>query len=223
MNEVLAAIDTETAKCICGEDVPADGASLDYCSPECQYGYAGPRRSDRLGRGLPDGRTLNAQVARSFANTVPIEHGGDAMHSDSSTRHWANPDERSYGLVDDNRPTTRVMWVPSVDSPSAPTVAELAEGIDLTTSMRTASDWVAALEAVNASMTMSAAAFIEQMSAAAGLSAREAARAFNELSTALNAAEEPSTPEEFRRRALEHRQHRGTGPDRRDNRRWRNQ
>lgn len=34
--------------------------------------------------------------------------------------------------------------------------------------------------------------------------------------------EPPSAPEEFRRRALEHQQNRGTGPARRNNRRWRN-
>jgi len=35
-------------------------------------------------------------------------------------------------------------------------------------------------------------------------------------------ARPPASGGEFRRRALEHRQNRGTGPARRDNRRWRN-
>jgi hypothetical protein len=204
MNDVLAAIDAEVAKCICGTVVPADGASLDYCSPECQYGYAGPRGSHRLGRGLPDGRTLNEQVARSLTNTIPIgEHYQDAMHSDSSTRHWTNPDEQAY----------QVAYYPpgSFANPNAPTAAELArQGVDLTSSMHTSRDWVEALEALNSSVSMSAIEFVEQVSAAAGMSALEAARAFNELTTALG--NESLTGEDFRRRALEHQQQRGTGP-----------
>lgn len=39
-NDVLAAIDAETTKCICGRTISADGPSLDYCSYECQYRYA---------------------------------------------------------------------------------------------------------------------------------------------------------------------------------------
>lgn len=203
LNEVLAAIDAEVAKCICGTVVPADGASLDYCSPACQYGYAGPRGIYRLGQGLPDGRTLNEQVARSLTNTIPIgEHYQDAMRSDSSTRHWTNPDEQAY----------RIAYCPpeSFANPNAPTAAELGQGVDLTSSIRTSRDWVDALEAVNASMSMSAIEFVEQVAAAAGMSALEAARVFNELTAAFG--REPLTGEEFRRHALEHVQNRGTGP-----------
>lgn len=211
MNDVLAAIDAETAKCICGRPVPDDGPSLDYCSPECQYGHAGPRSSHRLGQGIPDGRTLNEQVARSLTNTIPIgEHFQDAMHSDASNRHWTSPDEQAY----------RVAWVPPIANPDAPTVAELHAGIDLTTSIHTSRDWVAALEEINASMSLSAIEFVERVSAVAGLSPLEAARAFNELATDLGT--QPLTGDELRARALEARQNRGTGPARRDNRRWRN-
>jgi hypothetical protein len=213
MSDVLAAIDVEVAKCICGTAVPADGASLDYCSPECQYGYAGPRGAHRLGRGLPDGRTLNAQVASILDNSIPIgEHYRDAMHSDSSSRHWTNPDEQAY----------RIAYYPpeSIANPNAPTAAELAQGVDLTSSIHTSRDWTHAIEAVNVSMSMSAIEFVEQMAAAAGMSASEAARAFNELTAVFS--REPLTGEEFRRRALELVQNRGTGPTRPDNRRWRN-
>jgi hypothetical protein len=79
-NDVLAAIDAETARCICGNHVPTDGASLDYCSPACQYGYSGPRDTYRLGQGIPDGPTLNQQVAQHLSNTTPIgDNYRDAM------------------------------------------------------------------------------------------------------------------------------------------------
>jgi hypothetical protein len=83
--EVLNAIDLAVAQCICGNEVPPDGASLDYCSPACQYGYSGPRDTYRLGHGLPDGRTLNEQVARELERSEPIgEHYADAMRAEAT-------------------------------------------------------------------------------------------------------------------------------------------
>ncbi len=227
MNDVLAAIDAVTTQCICGRPVPENGPSLDYCSDVCQYGYTARGAGAaselegawRISHDVPDGRTLNEQVARELARpALPGvgEHYADAMHSDSSTRDWNNPDERSYDLVDDNRPTTRVMWVPTIANPNAPTAAEIRQGIDLTASIRASPGWVDALEVINASMSMSAIEAMEQVAAAAGMSALEAARAFTELTTAF--VREPLTGEEFRRRALEHVQNRGTGPAQRRHR-----
>jgi hypothetical protein len=228
MNDILAAIDAETAKCICGNEVPADGASLDYCSPACQYGYSGPSDSYRIGNGIPDGRTLNDQVAAEFARNTPVEHSGDAMHSNytpdplteairQAEEEWVrNRSAETIANLSDAirdayepRPT-RVMWVPTVADPNAPTAAELSQGIDLTASVHTTREWMEALEAVNASISLSAIEFMEQVAAATGISALEAARVFNEFATAFD--NEPLTGEEFRRRALEHQQQRGTGP-----------
>ncbi|MFG3340550.1 hypothetical protein [Glycomyces sp. NPDC048151] len=79
INDVLAAIDAQTALCICGREIPEGGASLDYCSPACQYGYTGPRDRYRLGHGLPDGPTLNQQVTAALERTQPYQSDGDTM------------------------------------------------------------------------------------------------------------------------------------------------
>lgn len=210
--EVLNAIDLAVAQCICGNEVPSDGASLDYCSPACQYGYSGPRDAYRLGRGLPDGRTLNDQVAQAFAVGIPSsEHYRDAMHSSPAdnpdARRWNSPTDDVYRIVDDI-PTTRAsraMWLPPVSEPGVPVAA-----VDITGSTSTWREWNNAFASLNASIAMSANEFVETVTAL-GLSATEGARALNEFASALS-PEEPVTVQEFRRRALEHQQNRGTGP-----------
>jgi hypothetical protein len=97
MNDVLAAIDAETAKCICGREVPADGPSLDYCSDVCQYGYtaqqvgteADDEYSFHINQGPTDGRTINEDVNAWFADTAdasddegPFEWPPDSLGAD---------------------------------------------------------------------------------------------------------------------------------------------
>lgn len=214
-NDVLAAIDVETVKCICGRPVPDDGPSLDYCSPECQYGHAGPRGSHRLGHGIPDGRTLNELVARSLTNTIPIgEHYQDAMHSDASNRRWTSPDEQAY----------RVAWVPPIANPDAPTVAELNAGIDLT-------PYIVAFEDTAWAATADPRPEVpcRVYWGSHGCKLERGHRGPHRcdpdcppIDLRYEPYGEDAGPDQFRHRALAARQNRGTGPARRDNRRWRN-
>ncbi|PRY56460.1 hypothetical protein [Glycomyces artemisiae] len=77
MDEVLAAIDAETGKCICGNPLPADGPSLDYCSDLCQYRFTAESVGAELDRDafdeddvyqapVTDGRAINQEVNRHF-------------------------------------------------------------------------------------------------------------------------------------------------------------
>lgn len=105
MNDVLAAIDAETAKCICGRSIPANGPSIDYCSLPCQYRYAA-----RLVGTTPDyenlydaddettdGRAINEEVARELARPAPVGaaefHSGDAMR-----QRLGQEREQSHGV-----------------------------------------------------------------------------------------------------------------------------
>jgi hypothetical protein len=113
---------------------------------------------------------------------------------------------------DSPEPAT-VYWVPEIANADAPTAAELRRGIDLTASLHTAQEWVTAFEAVNASMTMPAIEFAELIAAVGGISANEAVRNLMALTDAfMTEAAVPLTGDDFRRRALEARQNRGTGP-----------
>jgi hypothetical protein len=193
INNVLAAIDAETAKCICGNDVPADGASLDYCSPACQYGYTGPRDSHRLGRGIPDGRTLNQQVAHSLATTIPAEeHYRDAMHEYAPAQVITRP------------APPRVELIP-------PGSAELANAIDLTPFI------VSVERAIEAFNELGAAA--RRPSIDLALVNQDGVHTEH---PPLPEPEPPLAGGDLRQHALEHQQNRGTGPARPDNRRWRN-
>lgn len=279
LDDVLAAIDAETAKCICGNTIPENGASLDYCSPPCQYRYLASRVGDTPDPEVAssrttttDGRAINEEVNRRFqpgADTEDIYSGLMAMVADRlgraargfsfpDTRHastfqrmtddspqavdevtppsnlaetihttmgipgeWANPrieptraepewipaeadhERAEAALAPETDGGTRIMFVPNIANPNAPTAAELATGVDLTPFI--AADWVNAMH---------------QVASAGRLSLEEAAR---NLGAALRPAPEPpATGDELRARALEHRHNRGTGPARRDNRRWRN-
>ena len=91
MEDVLAAIDAETAKCICGNPIPASGPSIDYCSLPCQYRYAAglvgttPDYENLYDADdeTTDGRAINEEVARELAQPAPVGaaefHSGDAM------------------------------------------------------------------------------------------------------------------------------------------------
>lgn len=84
-NDVLARIDAETAKCICGQAIPENGVSLDYCSDRCQYGFmaatAGTDPEDDYYSYEPpvtDGRAINEELNRRFqpgAITDSYEYG----------------------------------------------------------------------------------------------------------------------------------------------------
>lgn len=96
LNDILAAIDAETAKCICGRPVPANGPSLDYCSLPCQYRYTAglvgsTQDYDTLAPSsdsTTDGRTINAQAARGLATPAAAaigDYGCDAMRHPGAT------------------------------------------------------------------------------------------------------------------------------------------
>lgn len=160
MNDVLAAIDAETAKCICGRAIPTDGPSLDYCSLPCQYRYSA-----------------------SLVGTTP----------DYENQYQADDE------ITDGRGGTRIMWVPDIADPNAPTAAELNAGVTLGVldengRLQTETPALLTTEALNRSLL-------------------ELFNTYPGNMEALGAeCEPPLTAEEFRARALEHRQNRGTGP-----------
>jgi len=107
LDDVLAAIDAETAKCICGNTIPENGASLDYCSPPCQYGYLASRVGDTPDPEVAssrttttDGRAINEEVNRRFqpgADTEDAYGGLMAMVADRlsrTSRSFSFPDTR---------------------------------------------------------------------------------------------------------------------------------
>jgi hypothetical protein len=201
LDDVLSTIDAETAKCICGHPLPANGPSLDYCSLPCQYRWtatlvgtepAGDTIYDADDE-ITDGREIVQQVARELAQAAPP--GAAEYRSLDSMRHRADQEPTS-----DETSSTRIMFVQNIADPNAPTLAELATGVDLTPFI--SADWAHAMH---------------QVASAGRLSFEEAARS---LDAALRPAPEPPlTGDDLRARALEHRHNRGTGPARRDNRR----
>jgi len=290
-NDVLAAIDAETAKCICGNTIPADGPSLDYCSDVCQYGYtaqqAGTEPDDEftfhINQGPTDGHTINEEVNAWFEQTtgrrpgartvtVPIRVDiapiteaarqlrdtiaqtlADAAASSAATfeelAHAVAPETREEEQSDPCNPCqghtlgtqhdgrTRVMYVPNIADPNAPTRAELDAGTTIgildedgrlhtetpavfepdpvQRSTHTRESFLQFLEALPAgggtSETMQRwEDAVSQVASAGRISLAEAAR---NLGAVLQPAPEPpATGEEFRRRALEARHNRGTGP-----------
>lgn len=122
-NDVLAAIDAETAKCICGRAIPTDGPSLDYCSYECQYRYAAglnpvTEPAHNVLRSTTNGRTINAEVNAWFR----------ASSNDHPDMGWGSAAVTIHGEPD--RPVSpRVEFFPS-PRPGEP--IDLAAGIDLT-------------------------------------------------------------------------------------------
>jgi hypothetical protein len=321
LDDVLAAIDAETAKCICGRPVPADGPSLDYCSLPCQYRWTAnlvgsEPASDTVydaADEITSGREIVQQFARELAQPAP--YGAAEFHSCDSMRQraepertepadgsavqarplspvtsgladmvrttmsipaeWANwrlaladpewiPTEAEHDraetalaaetsqpiglrytiggityhgtghavrlpdgsfrvrgsfdpraepreqpaappqlVEDESNGTTRIMWVPEIADPNAPTASELAAGVT-----------IGVLDESPALLTPEA---LEQ-------ALREARGAYYlGYREAPSVEPEPTlTGDEIRARALESRQNRGTGPARRDNRRWRN-
>lgn len=74
----LDRIDAETAKCICGNPIPADGPSLDYCSLPCQYRWT----AEHIGAApagvnlypaaeSAGGQALNERVAHALTTSHP--------------------------------------------------------------------------------------------------------------------------------------------------------
>lgn len=143
-NDVLAAIDAETAKCICGNTIPADGASLDYCSPPCQYGYLASRVGDTPDPEVAssrttttDGRAINEEVNRRFqpgADTEDVYGDLMAMVAERlgrTARSFSFPDTRYASTFQrttaDNPDAThdRTNQV----SPTSHTTSDLAETI----------------------------------------------------------------------------------------------
>jgi hypothetical protein len=252
LNDVLAAIDAETAKCICGRTVPADGPSLDYCSDSCQYGYTaqqvGAELDDEfaydIDQGPTDGRTINAEVNDWFERTavrpghrtitVPIriditgiteaarQLQGSISRSmaDAAAASARSIEELAHAVAPESREEeqdsacnpcqghtistqgvgeTRVMWVPDIADPNAPTVGELAAGVTLGVL-----DGNGILQAERPALLTPE---------ALNRSLLELYNTYPGHMEALGAeCEPPLTADEFRARALEHRQNRGTGP-----------
>jgi hypothetical protein len=269
-NDVLARIDAETAKCICGRDIPTDGPSLDYCSDVCQYGYTARQAGAvselegawRISHDVPDGRTLNEQVAQALAWGEPIgEHFGDAMRQHAGQEDnqgqgsdtaqpmvahlrmvaipWRiNPAPITQDALRESR--TRVMWVQDIANPGAPTAAELGTGVtigilDEHRHVQTEApavfepEWfqrtyltreqcaraLAQMPARIASIREAAREWedaFDQLAATTRLTPEELGPLINRLREMGSGAAQPLTGNDFRRRALEHQQNRGTGP-----------
>lgn len=73
-NDVLAAIDAELTKCICGEPLRPNGLSLDYCSEACQAHWLRARddRPFQLPYDLP-GRVALRRAAASVRPRPRVE------------------------------------------------------------------------------------------------------------------------------------------------------
>jgi len=121
MDEVLSSIDTELTKCICGNPIPENGVSLDYCSDVCQYRYyAGQSGADAatIRHEAPDTRESHLQRSIRIATGLPPELAAvSTAPSICDVARSIEPDP--YG------PQPHVMWAAG-GSP------ELARGIDLT-------------------------------------------------------------------------------------------
>lgn len=65
MNDVLAAIDAELNKCICGEPLQPNGPSFDYCSEDCQGNWF-----ERLGAPDEDPGPLSDSIADNLARVA---------------------------------------------------------------------------------------------------------------------------------------------------------
>lgn len=213
---VLADIDAELDKCICGNPIPENGPSLDYCSPDCQRRYI-------IGEAAPgpwpypaaatDGRALNEAVnswVAASADHHPDSHGADGAH-------WIG--------------TEASVIASDLVLNHAPPAAEDQRVI------RTRTGWHGAF-----SFTVEATAWddaMERLQESLTIPVDELRENLLQLGRALTESEgvkvpplmgmgeieydaEPVSGEEFRRRALEARRTRNTGPSRPDNRRWRN-
>jgi hypothetical protein len=131
-NDVLAAIDSQLAKCICGQPIPENGVSLDYCSDVCQYRYTaesvGAVPSGEMTYPIPpaetDGRAINAAV-NTWISQGPGYCPPEYIWDDYEFTPEPFIERRAWGRFSyRNPPSTRVVW--------SPTAAELDDGIDLT-------------------------------------------------------------------------------------------
>lgn len=203
MNDVLASIDAELTRCICGQPIPEDWVSLDYCSPKCQYEAMAARagiepeddwdEDDELV--LMNGREINEAVREQLELTLP-----------TATVALGPPLSAAPTLGELNRSVTVRMTVnirPFVE-------ACRSVAVPMRNGARTADTWAEAWERAS------------EAAASPGEYAALARRLYD-LGANLPQQDEPQpTPEEFRARALEHVRNRNTGPQRPDNRRWRN-
>ena len=119
LNDVLAAIDAETAKCICGRAIPDNGPSLDYCSLPCQERFISgldpiTEPVHDVWKGTSDGRAINDEVNAWFR----------ASSNDHPDMGWAS----AAATLHDEPASPRVEFFPS----PRPGDVELAAGIDLT-------------------------------------------------------------------------------------------
>ncbi|GAB3656555.1 hypothetical protein GCM10028833_32300 [Glycomyces tarimensis] len=138
---VLAAIDAETAKCICGSPIRADGESLDYCSAACQtrythLGYDGPHELDQTSDRWPVKPQLTSwsAVALESLGIEPAPPDADHILETSNPTGSRAP----YLLARDRLMAVpeegpRLYWVPEIADPAAPTAAELDAGIEIDT------------------------------------------------------------------------------------------
>lgn len=267
-NDVLAAIDAETAKCICGRTVPADGPSLDYCSLPCQYRYAASlvgttpdyENQYQADDEITDGREIVAEVARELARPAPYGaaefHSGDAMRqrlSDEEGDQRSTPQSAlaemvrvAYGIPEsmarffEPAEVLHIAPAPSgemgpyivdhggyavTESPEAFAAAHAefrsSEALrrtytwESTDDDRGASDHnpPATARDVTAPAWIDISRFVVSMDAVRDAAGRLSVAAQGAASSfGVFFAPQQLTGDEFRRRALEHRQNRGTGP-----------
>lgn len=272
-NDVLARIDAETAKCICGRTIPADGPSLDYCSDVCQYRYAagqaGTEPDPELLYSIPpaetDGRAINAAVNSwvDSSSRRPSDVYWDETHHYTRQRPV---DRYTMGRASYHNPPSISMRVPmrngareaETDWIDISRFVVSIEGPVLAGARRAELERERRITDLHAINPQQADRYLEECNgdptqaicfAQSGIapSTVRLARALGigpwqlrvmaesipgRVEEAIRWAagtltpsepDPPATAEEFRRRALEHQQNRGTGPTRSDNRRWRTQ
>lgn len=78
-NQVLAAIDAELTKCICGEPLQPNGPSFDYCSEDCQEEWQGRSAGHQEGFHLVYDRAGRAALSQSHVSlaqgiTIPVTY-----------------------------------------------------------------------------------------------------------------------------------------------------
>lgn len=216
MDDVLSSIDEALAKCICGNPIPENGPSLDYCSPACQRSYI--NGEEVFGTypypavAAPDGRALNEAVNSWVAASA--DHHPDTQSPDGM--HWIGTEASiiAADLVLEYAP-------PAAEDQRVIRPVTSYHGSFSFTVETTA--WDEALDRLRESLTVPADELRESLlQLGRALTEGDGTEAPPLISMGEIDYDAPPSPEAFRARALEARRNRNTGPQRPDNRRWRN-